>query len=231
MKNKVLFIIIISLSCIFMLTGCDNNLTDSEKFKKEYESLNNIEKNGKVIRNIKIKKDNPFVYASEKDIINLMDRGETFVVYFGFAECPWCRSILETLINVVDDLDIDKVYYVDVQDIRDTLKLDEDGNIITSKKGTDDYYILLEKLDNVLENYELVDSKGNNVNTKEKRIYAPSIVSIVNGKAESLESGISKNQTDAYMKLTDDMIKETYDLFECSLKCIVENKGTCSKGC
>ena len=58
-----------------------------------------------------------------------MDNNETFVVYFGFADCPWCRSVLPTLLDVADDLKIDKIYYVDVKEIRNKLDVDDEGNV------------------------------------------------------------------------------------------------------
>ena len=61
-----------------------------------------------------------------------------------------------------------------------------------------------------------------------KRIYAPTVISIVDGKVEDMTTGISDAQTDAYMKLTDEMKKETYNKFKCVLECVTENKNSCS---
>lgn len=231
MKNRFLHITLLAFACLFMFTGCNKELSDAKKFKQEYESLNNVNDNGKRVRSINIDINNPFVYVTEKDIINLIDKKETFVVYFGFAKCPWCRSVLPSLIDAANDLGIEKIYYVDIKDARDILKVDENKNIIKEKDGTKEYYLLIEKLNNVLSDYELTTPDGEKIVTGEKRIYAPNIVSIINGKAESLEDGISEKQIDAYMKLTDDMKKESYDLFKCSLKCIIDSKNFCNKGC
>ena len=68
-------------------------------------------------------------------------------------------------------------------------------------------------LSNVLNNYELQDENGNSIDTGEKRIYAPSFVYIENGKAVKLIEGISENQTDSRMELTDEILEDEENLF------------------
>lgn len=225
MKNKVLLILVAIIS-IFIITGCTES--DAVKFKKEYESLNGTTINDKKVRSINIDKNNPIIYKEAKDIIEMMDNKESFVVYFGFAKCPWCRSVIPTLLEVSKDEELDKIYYVDVLNIRDALEIDDEGNLTTTKQGTKDYYKLLEYFSDVLDDYSLADEDGNSIETNEKRIYAPNVVSVVNGKAKDLTTGISEKQTDAYMKLTDEMKEETYNKFKCIIKCVLESKNTCS---
>ena len=184
--------------------------------------------NGKKYRSLNIDSDNPFVYKEATDILEMMNNEETFVVYFGFASCPWCRSVIPQLIEVADDLGITSIYYVDVKEIRDVMIIDENKEVVVKEKGDEDYYQLLEEMDAVLEEYILTDDDGNEVKTGEKRIYAPSIVSVVDGVAVKLTDGISDKQNDGYMELTDEMINESYDKIECSIKCIVENEEICS---
>jgi 23S rRNA pseudouridine955/2504/2580 synthase len=43
-----------------------------------------------------------------------IENKETFVVYFGFSDCPWCRSVVEELIHVAKDLNVEKLYYAEV---------------------------------------------------------------------------------------------------------------------
>jgi len=230
MKNKTLIIFLLLLT-IFSLTACNNKeITDNIKFKTEYESLNGKKtKDGKTIRTIKINKNNPIIYKEAKDIIEMINNNETFIVYFGFAECPWCRSVVPTLIEVADKFKLEEVYYVDVLNIRDQLSIDENNNIIEEKSGTKDYQELLKLLDPVLSEYSLTDHNGNKINTNRKRIYAPNVVSIINGKIEQLETGISSLEKDPYMKLTKKMKKETYNKFKCQIKCIIDSKNTCTK--
>ena len=222
MKKSILIIIlvVIVLGCgvgIYYYLNRGNE--DSLKFKEEYESLNGeANDSNKKYREINIPKNNPFIYATEEEIVEKIDNKETFAVYFGFKSCPWCRSILPTLIDVAKDMKIDKIYYVDVLDIRDTLTVNEKGKVETTKKGSEGYYKILEKLDSVLADYTLKDEKGKEVETKEKRIYAPNVVSIVNGSPKKLTTAISSKQTDGYMELTKEMKEDTYQ----ALKTVLE---------
>lgn len=230
--NRKIFVVL-AVVLLIIITGCTyekkETISDAAKFKKEYESVNDKEvaETDFTYRKLEIPSENPFVYATEADIVNKMDNGESFVVYFGFARCPWCRSVLPTLIEVGKDLGIDKIYYVDVSEIRDTLDVDDDGKVVTVKEGSEGYLALLEKLDGVLDDYTLiVDDKE--IKTGEKRIYAPNVISVVNGKAKELETGISEKQDDAYMELTDEMKEETYNKFKCSINCVLKSKNSCS---
>lgn len=220
------------LLTVLTLTACGNNKSNNSnsdrlKFKEEYESLNGVENenNGKTYRIINIPDDNPFVYKEASDIINMINDKETFVVYFGFAKCPWCRSIIETLINVANDYQVDTIYYVDVYDIRDVLKFNDDNNIVIDRKGTDDYMKLIELLDNVLDDYTIMDSQGNYVYAGEKRIYAPNIVVVIKGEAVELTTGISDNQEDGYQELTNDMVDESYEKIANIIKLLNENNA------
>jgi thiol-disulfide isomerase/thioredoxin len=229
MKKKILMLILLG-GMLFSLTACGKEETDALKFKEEYESLNGTtrEKDGKTIRTIEIREDNPFVYKEASDIVEMIQNKETFVVYFGFPDCPWCRSAIPTLDSVAADLELDTIYYVNVKEIRDTLVLDDDGKVTVESSGTDGYYDLLEVLDNVLADYTLTDSDGNQVETGEKRIYAPNIISVVDGVAMELTDGISDSQTDGYMELTKEMTKESYNKIKCSIQCVADDKKTCS---
>ena len=203
---KKIIILLVGIMSIFFFAGCNSSTTeDASKFKEEYESLNGQvrEKDGKEIRTISIPDNNPMIYKEANDIVSLMDNKDTFLVYFGFSDCPWCRSVIPYLIEEAKNNNIKKIYYVDVKEIRDVLSISEEGKVIIDKEGTEGYYNLLKKLDNVLSDYNLVDSEGNKIDTNEKRIYAPNIVAVKDGKAIALTSGISEKQTNGYMELSD----------------------------
>ena len=226
-------ILIISLACVLAFTATACSLfkkTDAVNFKKEYESLNGVKskKTGKVNRRVNIDKDNVFVYKKAADIVDAINNKETFAVYFGFSECPWCRSVISTLSEVATDIGIDEIYYVDVSDIRDELEV-KNGKVVTKKQGDKSYMKLLKLLDNVLDDYTLTDDSDKEISTSEKRIYAPNVVSVVAGKAIKKDTGISDKQTNPYMELTTEMKKETYNKFKCVLDCIVETNNTCTK--
>ncbi len=227
MKKVVIFLFIIV--GLISLTACGKK-NDAIKFKEEYESLNNQDNGNHKIREISIDKDNPIIYSTAEKIADMITNKETFVVYFGFPKCPWCRSMLETFLEVAKDRKITKIYYVDVYDIRDTKEL-VDGEVKTTKEGSKGYNELLEKLDSVLSDYELSTEDGEKVSTGEKRIFAPNVVAVVNGEAIKLTEGISDKQEDAYQDLTEELKKDMYEQLECVFKCLNE-KNTCTKvGC
>ena len=224
MKKKIILIIVLLIG-IISITGCEKKeLTDAEKFKEEYESLNNKTINKKKVRNISISKENPIIYKEAKDIIDMMDSKKTFIVYFGFNDCPWCRSMVETMLEVAKDYNIDEIYYVDIKDIRDEKEIDKDGNIKTTKEGNRDYLELLNRLDNLLEEY-----KVNDISMNEKRIYAPNIVAITNGSPLEMTTGISDDQKDPYEEITKEMKNTMYKKIECLAKCVNEASTVCKK--
>lgn len=239
MKDNKLFMIIVTvLAAIVLVLNIqkvitNNSQTDSIKFKEEYEKLNGKKNDqGKKYREITIDGKNKMVYKTTEEVLNLIDKKKSFVLYFGFDTCPWCRSVVPTLASISKELN-QKVYYIDVKDIRDTFELDDDKKPKLVKKGSKDYSKLLEKLEPILEDYTLTDSDNNEIKVGEKRIYAPSIVSVIDGKAKELTTGISDKQTDGYMKLTKEMEKDTYNKIKKVLKQVSGKNNTCylDKGC
>lgn len=231
--KKIISLILVML-LVVTVSGCgkeETKLSDAKKFKEEYESINNTtrEKDGKKIRNLSIPEDNPMVYKTAEKISAMLDKKESFFVYFGFKDCPWCRSVVEELINVAKDKSIGKIYYVDVKEIRDIKEINEEGKIETTKEGTKGYYELIDKLSNVLEDYTLYDKDENEVSANEKRIYAPNVVAVSKGKALELATGESDGLEDPYQELTADMRKSTYKKFECLIDCLEKESKTCKK--
>lgn len=237
MKKKIAVLSIILIIIIAFIIGIiyiKSNSTDAAKFKKEYESLNGTKskKNGQKIRSITIPKANPIIYKTADELVKMIEDKETFAVYFGFPDCPWCRSVLPTLLEVANDQNIEKLYYVDVKEIRDTLELDKENKVITKEKGSKGYQNLLKKLDKVLDSYYLTNDKGDKIDTKEKRIYAPNIVVVINGVAKEMTSGISDKQEDGYSKLTTEIEKDMYNKIKCTLECLNKEASVCtSKAC
>lgn len=230
MKKKlyILLVIVLLIGAFFIyykVNVIDKN-TDAYKFKVEYESLNNKESYGNnKYRELNIDKDNMIKYSSAKEVLDKINNNESFIVYFGFAKCPWCRSMIENLLSLAKQNN-EVIYYVDVLEIRDTLEV-KDGKVVVSKKGDTNYMKLLEKLDDVLDDYslEIDDIK---YETNEKRIYAPNVVAIINGKAVKKVEGVSEKLTNPYGKITDEMKKDSIDQLNCIFKCL-EELGVCKK--
>lgn len=232
MKKKLLFLFILMVIMGLVLgyvykKDSDYKKTDAYKFKVEYESLNGkLNDYEKEYRSVNIDKENKIKYASAKDIVKKIENNETFVVYFGFSKCPWCRSMIENLIELSNSYD-QTIYYVDVLEIRDKIEV-VDGELKTTTKGDENYMKLINLLSDVLDEYKVTDEEDKEYDTNEKRIYAPNVVAVINGKATKKVEGISEKLTDPYAKLTKEMIKESKKQLECIFKCL-EEAGVCTK--
>lgn len=215
MKKICLFLLL--LITMLSLSGCKNK--NALKFKEEYESINGQTNSaGKEHRIVNIKEDNPYQKVSAKEIIKLVNDKETFYVYFGDKLCPWCRSVIEKSIEVANKNNIKKIYYVAIWDdegkeiLRDKYSLEE-GKLVKTIEGTDDYQKLLEIFDDLLSDYSLTDDKGKKIDTGEKRIFAPNFIYVEKGVPIKLVDGISSLQTDSREKLTEEILKEEEEIF------------------
>ncbi len=216
---------------LFVITGCvkkeneeenggDVEITDATRFKNDYESLNG-KKNaaGKEYRIVTIESENPYVFISQAEVIEKIENKETFYIYFGDKQCPWCRSAIEKSIEVAKRNNIETIYYVNVWDddhneiLRDIYKLDEKNKPVKEKDGTEEYYKLLDYFDNVLEDYTLTTDNGKKVKVGEKRIFAPNYIYVKDGIAVKLVEGTSDKQTDSRMRLTDEMLEDQDKIF------------------
>ena len=220
MKRRVIVLFVI-IALISVIAGCTKGTEASREFKREYEALNGMTNaSGKEHRTVSIVEDNPFEKVTAKEILDKIENGETFYVYFGDELCPWCRSVIEKAIEVAKNNNINKIYYVKIWDsegsevLRSKYKLDENNNIETVIEGTKEYKALLQKYDSLLSTYTLTDSEGNKIDTGEKRIYAPNFIYVKEGVATKLTEGISDKQTDSRQELTDEILTDEESLFE-----------------
>jgi len=188
--------------------------TDEIKFKKEYEDLNGKEKeNGNGNYSIlEISKNNKMKYSSEKEILELLENG-TGVIYFGFPECPWCRNLVTELISVAQNENLEQIYYLNALSIRDIKKLDDDGNVITEKEGTKNYYKIVSILEEHLGVYEGLNDESI------KRLYFPTVVFIKDGKIINVHIGTVDSHEDGNKKLTK---KQKDELHEVLTKSVVD---------
>ena len=225
-------LIIILLIGILLFTGCSNK--NALNFKKDYESINGKEIGENKYREVSIDKENPFVEVDAEKILEMIEKDETFYVYFGDKKCPWCRSVIEKAIKVSKDYDVKKIYYVSIWDddfneiLRDKYKLNDKGKVEKVSDGTDTYNKLLKEFDSLLSDYTLTDNNKNEVKVGEKRIYAPNFIYVNNGKAVKMTEGISDKQKDAFEELSDEILDDEEKLF----KEFFNNSTQCSKdGC
>ena len=220
---KKILIISLLVFMIMGITGCgkkENKISeDAKKFKEEYESFNNTSNEYFEYRNITIEEKNPIVYSTDSEIVEKIENKETFIVYFGDPECPWCRSVIEKAMKSANDNNIDKIYYVRFWDgfhnelIRDVYELNSKNKPVEKTKGSDAYYKLLEYLDNVLKEYTLKDKNGKIISVNEKRIFLPNFVAIVDGEAKELVTGKSEKQESYNDELTKEILTEETETF------------------
>jgi len=130
-KKNILIIalvgIVILLGVLLFMVLRKEEITDAQKFAKEYTEVG---------------EDNVFVYRNAEEVIKLLEHG-TGVVYLGFPECPWCQTYAKYLNEIANEVGVDKIYYYNILEDRtnntetyqkivsllgDTLEYDDEGN-------------------------------------------------------------------------------------------------------
>lgn len=220
---------VISLSVYDMK---EKNVSDSLKFKEEYEGFNGEKNDYFEYRNLSITEKNPIIYSSAEEIVQKIENNETFIVYFGDPECPWCRSVIEQAINSANENGISKIYYVRIWNgfhneiLRDVYELDKESPVL-KVKGTVSYYKLLKYFDKLLKDYTLTNKDNKTIQVNEKRIFAPSFIYVKDGNPLQLVDGISKKQESYNSTLTEEILSEEKELFDK----FYQNTKTCSNNC
>lgn len=246
MKSKKILYVILGLALILVIGGLiylginKNNdkhtlETDAERFKREYEALNNTvrESDGANYNNVDIPLDNPFVYIDAKEAIDILDSKDA-IIYVGAPWCPWCRNAVGVLIEVAKKFNIYEIYYLDLDDEKSIWEVEND-KAVKKIDGTKYYYQLLEKLDDHLQDYTLEDSKGKTIKTGEKRVYMPYVFGFKRGRIVAEHTGtvdLESEQT-KYDELTDEQRKELVKTYENLFNEVYkEVGGSCSiSGC
>lgn len=216
-KNVIIILsalLIIIIGMKFYLSYDFTNIPEDNdiiKFKQEYESLNNTKsEDNKDYLTLNIKEDNKILYKTGDEIIDILEN-KTGVIYFGFNTCPWCRNIITPLLNSAKNNNIKNLYYVDIKDIRSSYKV-EDNKLTKEVLGTKSYYKILELLDKYLEPLILTEN-DEQYDTKEKRLYAPTVVVVKEGEILDLHSGSIDNQEDPYKSLNEIEQKELESIY------------------
>lgn len=213
----IIGLILIVAVVIVVLVVKDNKkptyTADEIKFKEEYEALNNEGNsyNDKKYLELNILEDNNVVYATEKEIVEILKNGDG-VIYFGFPNCPWCRAMISTLLEVAHENGIKNVYYLNVLEIRDSYKV-ESKEVLRTKEGTDSYYKILNELSDFLSDYSVTDAKGKAYATGVKRLYAPTVVMVKNGEVVAFHEDVVESLIDPYVGLNEEQQTELTNIF------------------
>ena len=226
-KIKKLLSIFILLVCLFSVSACQKEeikveKTDAVRFKEEYEKLNDtIRKSDNAkYNNVTIPLDNRVKYIDCQKALDIMEN-ETAVIYVGANWCPWCSNAVLVLLDSVKKKNIKTLYYLDLDEEKSTFEI-KDKKVVKTKDGSKAYYELLNKLDDILEDYTLTEGTKT-YETNEKRIYMPFVMVIKNKKVVDYHVGtvdLDKNQT-KYDKLTDKQTKELTDIYDKMLEKII----------
>lgn len=237
-KENVLFIclpilcVVAAIISYLAVINKEPTNEDALKFKEEYEALN-----GTVVfddlkySNLEISENNPIKYSDYDELLDVIEN-ESGIIYLGFPECPWCRSALPILFEVAKDNDINTIYYLNIKNDRDSYIV-EDGKLVyeldangKEKKGAKGYFKLMDALDKHLTDY-IVSFEDKEYDTKEKRIYAPTVVFVREGKVLGLHVSTVESQKSGFDKMTDKQKDELYGIYE---EYILEMKNSsCSK--
>jgi thiol-disulfide isomerase/thioredoxin len=203
---------------------------DALKFKEEYEALNGTinEQNKMTYPTVEVKETNPIRYLSDDEAAKKLKNG-TGLFYFGFSSCPWCRSMVPILLKAASNTSLGEINYVDIKNIRDQLVLDDNDKIVVRDEGTNGYQEILKALDSVLEPYYLKNKEGKNIDTKEKRLYAPTVVVVKEGKILDIHVDTVKSQTNAYTPLDQKQQEELYDIYQKMILKLLDS--TCDESC
>lgn len=212
--------LILALALLLIIpVGCRTvaEESDAARFKKEYEILNgqsNLDGSHQY-QELSIPDDNPFVYVEAEDLYALFESGDG-VLYLGFAECPWCRTLLPALLDAKDRAGYDgSIYYYNAVFERDTRTLGDNGTVIVEDMGSELYQFLLSELYDHLDPYAGLDDETI------KRIYFPSTAFVRAGEAASVHLVTVDSQSDGYQPLDDEQYAELVDLLTAQFQAIM----------
>jgi len=97
---KKIISLLLVLLFVFTLSSCG-----SDKMMEDYPLLTD--------------KHHVYKIISADDFLEKWNNDETFVIVFGFKECPWCQQLIPVLNKTSKEIGLKKVYYLDILDMRD----------------------------------------------------------------------------------------------------------------
>ena len=206
-KNSILMflitfcVVVIVIFFLFMLfndTGLFVGISnpDAIKIENEYEELNGItNEEGKPYPKVNISSSNILRYANTREDTDLFVNGGDAVVYFGYPSCVYCRSAVQVLCDTAKGTELDKIYYLDVEELDDT------ASELMDYLG--DRFVLEE------------DGK--------KKIYAPLVIFIANGNVVSHNKGTLFSQEDPYTELDDSQVDGLSEIYRYGINDVINS--------
>lgn len=222
---SVIVVIALVIAILFFLLN-NKGMSDGERFKQEYEELNDSH------LEVNIDSDNMIKYIGLEEAIDII-KNDTGVIYFGYPSCPWCRNAVPVLLDAASSTSLDTIYYVDAYNIRDVKEIDDDGNIVTTNEGDRLYDDLLKVLDDILDPYTIIDDNGEVIDLGEKRLYVPMVLFVKDGEVVSYHLSTVDSQEDPSISLNDSQRDELYNIYLDGINnvvggiCNVQESGSC----
>lgn len=221
---SIIVVIALVIAILFFLLN-NKGMSDGERFKQEYEELNDSH------LEVNIDSDNMIKYIGLEEAIDII-KNDTGVIYFGYPSCPWCRNAVPVLLDAASSTSLDTIYYVNAYNIRDVKEID-DGNIVTTNEGDRLYDDLLEVLDDILDPYTLTLDNGEVIDFGEKRLYVPMVLFVKDGEVVSYHLSTVDSQEDPSISLNDSQRDELYNIYLDGINnvvggvCNVQESGSC----
>ena len=226
MKKKLMVVASLLMIVGLTLTGCTFKEQPREaalNFKAEYERLNGKEvREGLSWRSLNISDTNPYIKTTPEDIANKIKNGETFYLYVGDDQCPWCRSGIEKMIEVAKKNNVKDIYYIDFwndehQEILRDLYEVEIGkkNKVTfnqTREASDAYKTLIDAVKDFAQDYTITKD-GKTYNVGIKRVFGGDHFYFKDGKCEKYVSLRSDKLKGAFDELTEEVLKDQEDKF------------------
>lgn len=170
MLKKILIVLLL------ILTGCSSTTPSLTKADMSgYEDFTDTE--------------HVFYDMTVKEMIDKIDNKDTFVVYFGFSECPYCNVAVPLLNDVAKDYD-SIVYYIDTRSNEEW----------ESNMDIDDYDLVVEYLGEYLD----YDDDG------KKHLYTPHVFFFKDGEVVKEHEGTIDGKTDEMSTQDVEELKEIY---------------------
>lgn len=194
------------------------NTSEGDIFREEYESLNNqMSIDDKKYPKVDIDIDN-IKYISIDETLDMLTVGSgtkgTGAIYIGYAECIYCRSAIQVLVDTAEKSEIDNIYYLDISKVWDEREININGEVVIKQDPHERYYELVNRLGNdYTKEYVLFDKNGKEVSMNSRRVEAPLVIFVVGGQIVSSNVGTIVSQEDPYEPLNKeqvDFLSETY---------------------